>query len=60
MHFVQVALNKQMGLVEFDYGSKDLNMKAYRQETPPTVNFNKLRAELPIALVYADNDAFTE
>jgi hypothetical protein len=40
MHFAQVALKKQMGLMEFDYGSKELNMKAYQQEKPPIVNFN--------------------
>jgi hypothetical protein len=49
-----------MGLVEFNYGNKEANLQAYKQETPPIVSFSNLGPALPIALVIADSDAFTE
>jgi len=60
MHFAQVALSKEKGLTEFDYGSKELNMNIYNQEKPAIVSFDSLSNLLPVALVFADSDAFTD
>ena len=41
---------------QFDYGSKEQNMKVYNSSEPPDYNFKKI--QVPISLFYAEDDLF--
>lgn len=60
LHYAQGARDKKMALTEFDFGSDELNIKAYGSPLPPQLTFDRLGPNLPIAMITADSDGLAD
>ena len=57
IHYGQIYNNKRFAY--YDYGSKEENLKRYRQEVPPEIPLHDI-SEVPIALFVGTNDQISD